>query len=391
MKTFKDEILFELERLEGKTGEDLLAILKKIKAYDYDGSLYQSVISKKYDPNWDDYKFFINALYDKYLNKTFEILEKENDSFLREEIRKFALGFTIIKDNLYIILARLADDESFLILWEESKKVLETETDYPVIATPIFCFLKLYGIEKYRERIRDFLLNSFEYSRKYALKNRKYDYLGDNLNSDIYLVISQGILSLNQEDREEFCDLVLSAYRFATERKRKYSMYQVSGYLAIYLTAFSRKIESKIFDKSIATIGKNYLENKFVFQTRYTKWYLERNGSEALEFLRNCECYDQLGYIAALLADLDYKNAKHILQEKKKKVQDMIVIEIFLEAIARLESQTSMPESQNRMIWMFESVSATQRTLGAGSDNVFLKRAQEKTNVEDWLQEADQE
>lgn len=29
MKTFKDEILFELERLEGKTGEDLLAILKK--------------------------------------------------------------------------------------------------------------------------------------------------------------------------------------------------------------------------------------------------------------------------------------------------------------------------------------------------------------------------
>ncbi|MGQ2846409.1 hypothetical protein ACT54H_00415, partial [Leptospira interrogans] len=196
MKTFKDEILFELERLEGKTGEDLLAILKKIKAYDYDGSLYQSVISKKYDPNWDDYKSFINALYDKYLNKTFEILEKENDSFLREEIRKFALGFTIIKDNLYIILARLADDESFLILWEESKKVLETETDYPVIATPIFCFLKLYAIEKYRERIRDFLLNSFEYSRKYALKNRKYDYLGDNLNSDIYLVISQGILSL---------------------------------------------------------------------------------------------------------------------------------------------------------------------------------------------------
>ncbi|EKQ82891.1 hypothetical protein LEP1GSC064_1917 [Leptospira kirschneri serovar Grippotyphosa str. Moskva] len=32
-----------------------------------------------------------------------------------------------------------------------------------------------------------------------------------------------------------------------------------------------------------------------------------------------------------------------------------------------------------------------KRALGAGSDNVFLKRAQEKTNVEDWLQEADQE
>ncbi|EKO15864.1 hypothetical protein [Leptospira kirschneri] len=31
-----------------------------------------------------------------------------------------------------------------------------------------------------------------------------------------------------------------------------------------------------------------------------------------------------------------------------------------------------------------------KRALGAGSDNVFLKRAQEKTNVEDWLQEADQ-
>lgn len=81
MENFKDEILFELERLEGKTDENPLAILKKIKAYDYDGSLYRSVISKKYDPNWDDYKSFINALYDKYLNKTFEILEKKTIRF----------------------------------------------------------------------------------------------------------------------------------------------------------------------------------------------------------------------------------------------------------------------------------------------------------------------
>lgn len=50
-----------------------------------------------------------------------------------------------------------------------------------------------------------------------------------------------------------------------------------------------------------------------------------------------------------------------------------------------------MPESQNRMIWMFENVSATQRILGASSDSVFLKKAQEKANVEDQLWEADQE
>lgn len=74
-----------------------------------------------------------------------------------------------------------------------------------------------------------------------------------------------------------------------------------------------------------------------------------------------------------------------------KAIKDPIVQEIFLEAITRLKSQTSMPESQNRMIWMFENVSATQRILGASSDNVFLKKAQEKANVENWLQEADQE
>ncbi|EMN02020.1 hypothetical protein LEP1GSC021_3268 [Leptospira noguchii str. 1993005606] len=74
-----------------------------------------------------------------------------------------------------------------------------------------------------------------------------------------------------------------------------------------------------------------------------------------------------------------------------KAIKDPIVLEIFLEAITRLKSQTSMPESQNRMIWMFENVSATQRILGASSDSVFLKKAQEKANVEDQLWEADQE
>ncbi|EMS86422.1 hypothetical protein [Leptospira noguchii] len=118
---------------------------------------------------------------------------------------------------------------------------------------------------------------------------------------------------------------------------------------------------------------------------------LEKNGSEALKFLKDCKFYDQLGYIAALFADLDYKDVLPVLEEKMKAIKDPIVQEIFLEAITRLKSQTSMPESQNRMIWMFGNVSATQRILGASSDSVFLKKAQEKANVEDQLWEADQE
>ncbi|UOG59592.1 hypothetical protein [Leptospira noguchii] len=389
MKSFKDEILFEIGELEKKRNKDPMIVLKKIKAYDY-GDLYHHKISKKYNPNWEDYNSFINDLYRKYLDAVFEILEK-NDNSLKEEIKNFAFGFTNIKDNLYIILSRLADDESFSILLEESWKILEIKTDYYVDAVPILCLLKLYGIEKYKKQIRDFLLNSFEYAREYALKNRKYEYLRDNLNSDIYLVISQGIFSLNKGDREEYSDLLLNAYRFASAEERSYSMNQVSGYIALYLTAFSRIIEIDVLDKSIAITGKNYQENKFVFQTRYAKWYLEKNGSEALKFLKDCKFYDQLGYIAALFADLDYKDVLPVLEEKMKAIKDPIVQEIFLEAITRLKSQTSMPESQNRMIWMFGNVSATQRILGASSDSVFLKKAQEKANVEDQLWEADQE
>ncbi|EMN02004.1 hypothetical protein LEP1GSC021_3270 [Leptospira noguchii str. 1993005606] len=201
MESFKDEILFEIGELEKNKTKDPMIVLKKIKAYDY-GDLYHHKISKKYNPNWEDYNSFINDLYRKYLDAVFEILEK-NDNSLKEEIRNFAFGFTNIKDNLYIILSRLADDESFSILLEESWKILEIKTDYYVDVVPILCLLKLYGIEKYKKQIRDFLLNSFEYAREYALKNRKYEYLRDNLNSDIYLVISQGIFSLNKGDREE--------------------------------------------------------------------------------------------------------------------------------------------------------------------------------------------
>ncbi|EMO88238.1 hypothetical protein LEP1GSC024_2527 [Leptospira noguchii str. 2001034031] len=87
----------------------------------------------------------------------------------------------------------------------------------------------------------------------------------------------------------------MNAYRFASAEERSYSMRQVSGYIALYLTAFSRIIEIDVLDKSIAITGKNYQENKFVFQTIYAKWYLEKNGSEALKFLKDCKFYDQLG------------------------------------------------------------------------------------------------
>lgn len=397
MQKYKEEILSEIKKTETELEKDPMIVLEKVKGYDY-GDLYHNQIKDKYKPDYNEYDKFINKLYTKYLDIVFESLKKTGESSLRERIREYALRFRIILNNspvlmdtCFIILARLRDDESFKILLAESEKILETETDEYVNNLPLICLLKLYEVEMYRKQIKDFLLGSYDHAREYALKNRKYDYLGDNLNSDIFLVISQGILSLGKEDREEFADTYFKAYQFACAKERDYSMHQVSGYMAIYLTAFSKLIDGGILDKCLSTTGKNYQENKFVFQTRYAKWYLEKNSSAAVDFLKENKCYDQLGYIAALISDLNYKIGLPILEEKLKEITVPVTVEIFLEAIDRLKSQQNAPDPEKRMIWLFGTVSATQRALGAGSDDIFLERAKKKTKIDDHVYETDDE
>lgn len=397
MENYKNAILPEIAKVEIKLREEPMVVLEKIKDYD-NGDLYRYV-TDKYAPDYNEYKKFIETLYAKYLDVVFELLSKTNDSLLRGKIREFALRFKIVmshaivlEDNFSIILSRLGDDESFEILMEESKKILEEKVDAFVNKAPLVYLLTFYEVEKYQKRIKEYLLSSYDYAREFALKNRIYDYQRDNLNADIYLVISQGIMSLKKEHREEFADLFFRAYEFASSKERRcYSMNQISGYMAIYITAFSKKIDISILDKCITITGRYYQDNKFVFQTRYAKWYLEKNSSAAIDFFKESKCYDQIGYIAALFADLDCKNGLPFLEEKIKEIADPVVTEIFLEAISRLKTQQHPPYSEERMIWMFESVSATQRALGADSDNIFLQRARVKAEIDSTVYETDDE
>lgn len=394
MNGYSEEIVFEIQKLEPKLKRNPMVVLKKIKEYDF-GKLYHNQINDKYNPKYQEYKTFIGGLYSKYLESALETMRKniesKDDYTLRGKIRDFALTFNDGDELKYVILTKLADDRSFEIILNECKNVLQTETDRHVNALPLQALLTFYELEKYTKLIHGFLLNSYEYTKLHALISKKYDYLKDNINSDIFLVVSQAITSLPEETRGKYYQVFCKAYEFASAKQLSYSMSQVSGYMAILSTAFAEKMDLAMLESSISITGKHYQENKFVFQTRYAKWYFENNCSEALVFIKKAKELDKIGYIAALLADLDCKESLPVLEDKLNLDIDPVSKEIFLEAIHRLKSQKGAPRQKDRMIWMFEGVSPTQRALGAASDNVFLKRAQEKNKLDDTVYETDEE
>ncbi len=392
MENYRNEILSEISKLKKKSEQNPLVILETIKSCDY-GDLFHSKIKEKFKPDHYEYQAFIDELYKEYIDLLFDVFDKDkSDSALtlRKNIREFALSFTKERWKCHI-LSRLADVTSFEFLLDKCKDVLQTETDAHVDKAPIVALAGLYRHERFKKQIGDFFRNAYEYARLYGLITKKYDYLKDNFNTAIYLVISLGIISMDSTDREEFADIYFDAYRFATLKDRGYSMYQVSGYMAVYLTMFTKKFKTNVLDYSISITGEHYQDNKFVFQTRYAKWYLENDCSSALSFLKSNKCYAELGYIAALLADLNCGNALPVLQNKIKEIDNPVTVEVFLEAISRLKSQNEKPELENRMIWMFESSSAGQRALGEVSDNVFLKRAKSKVKIDDNVYETDEE
>lgn len=85
---------------------------------------------------------------------------------------------------------------------------------------------------------------------------------------------------------------------------------------------------------------------------------------------------DRFKKFAAALADLNEQAAASVLREHLPEIKNEVVTEAFQEAIRRLENQSEPPTRADRMVHLFGTVTATERALGAESDNEFLKRAQ---------------
>ena len=160
---------------------------------------------------------------------------------------------------------------------------------------------------------------------------------------------------------------------------------------SIQLTSYVQSFNLDIIKKAIEVTGKNYKSNTYVHQTLYAKWVLEKNGKEALEYLQAEENKDWSSLPIIAIADLNYKEALPVLETMITEKQEPVVVEILLEGITRQKNQKTAPDTNDRMIWLNGNVSPNQRALGIESDNVFIKRAQQKQPVDATVYETDED
>lgn len=384
--TYQEEILADLKRVEKLDLDDPLFMLERIKKY-YFGYFYhkKNGINERYDPDYYEYKAYIEELFSEYIERYFKEMDGSEDRMLSGILANFACSFD---PKRYDLLVRLGVDRD---IYEDAQEALKTETDYPVNKEALIALAQCYKIESAQYKIKSFFSRVYKEAKEYALRIREHDYQGDNLNSDIYLGITQAIAILPAEVREELAEKVIEAYTFLSFPDRSYESNQTSGYVAIYLTLLKQQIDLSILEQAITETGEHYQENKFVLQTRYAKWLLEKNEEEALRYFEKNDPSNYMEYIVALLADLDSKAAIPLLKQRLELTKKPVFTEVLLEAISRLETQQKQPEPEERMVWLFETVSPTERALGAESDNIFIKRAQEKQEIDTNVYETDDE
>lgn len=389
--TYQNNLLQELSKSESEIAENPMVALAIIRSINGNEAFTESFIEDATNP-----------IYSEDLDTLFSSLDEIKNRSIRKLMRslstKFIGGNIRYYDTVYcsIILYKLNDKTAFNSLLKNAKKVLELRSGSETDVRPLTYLLKLYPDIRFRDKIKEFILSSFDFAKRCAYlrdPSNNFDRYPDNrLNKDTFLVISQAILTLSNQDREEFADLVFDAYRFAANEKCSYGLNQVSGYLAIHSTAYTKKNDIDSLLYGIKVSGKPYQDQRFVNQTLYAKWYIEKNTEEALTALKDSDSSFATNYAAAVLADLNCSKALPLLKKKMKKKYGNESIEVVKEAIHRLESQTAVPAQEDRMIWMFETMSPTMRALGFESDSQFYLRAiKEDPDFEDNLEERDSE
>ncbi len=385
--SYEQAILDDLEKHETSIPDDPLFILERIKKYDF-GYLYHKSggIRSQYDTEYYTYKKFIDQLYDQYLNRYYQLMEGHEDYFsLKRQIADFACSFNLKK---YDILVSIKDHDK---LMEDARETLQTDIDETVNYESIIGLAQCYEVEEAQYKIGQFFKHAFKESREYALRTREYDYLGDNLNGDIYTALTQGISYLPSSARKELQESVFEAYAFLSDHERSYACHQASGYMSLYLPNFEQKIDPEIINSAIDETGKHYPENKFVHQTLYTKWILENNGRDALRYLQDEDNKEWPTYAIIALTDLNYKDALPAIKKLHETNTDPIVHEVLEESIMRLSNQKTVPELSERMIWMNGVMSPTYRALTGENDNQFVARSKKKQEVDDSVYETDDE
>lgn len=280
--------------------------------------------------------------------------------------------------DLYVLLG---DEASFRKTLNSAIAQLQTEY-YDTKSASILALADFFMDARYKKEVQIFLVESFDKAREY-IDNQPLDYPGQNklYNAVAFSALLQAIAKTGDP---QFGETVVKELQFMTDRKRHYELHCETGKacLALAQMMYIQGIAA-VNDYLEGWIGESYEGEDFVMQARYTKWILESNGNDAMGFMRNPEHTKGLGYAAMALADLNYQQAAELLKSKETLIDNPVTQEIFIEAINRLRIQTCPPKPENRMIEMLGKLSDTELALGNDTDDVFIKRAINKTkNVE---------
>lgn len=380
---YRNTIAEELSSISNSQEFNVTSIFDKIYGYPY----------SDYTDNYYDFEQFIKEQSDIYFDLAINNYKKTLQPNLKKEIQDISLRDLYRR---YDVLIKLGDRDSFDIVLKNAADFLKGE-DYLYNhgiryedGQVLFDLIQAYYNSLYTEEVVSFFNQAFDFAKKYSKANKKWEYLSGDPDGTTLLVITQAISSLNKkEDREQFANVVFDIFTFCSLEEKRYELNQASGYIALLLTIYDKKIDFKVLDNAINITGKHFQNNTFVCQTRYSKWFLTYDGKGALSYVKSEE--NKKGFVFAIiaLADLNYQEALPFLESLLKEEKDPVSIEVIKEAIKRLNVQKTIPDIENRMIWLNGNLTPTQRALGAESKNIFVERAQQKIALDDNVYETD--
>ncbi|EKO77850.1 hypothetical protein LEP1GSC068_1937 [Leptospira sp. Fiocruz LV3954] len=236
----------------------------------------------------------------------------------------------------------MGDPESAQIVFDAVDKEFYIEVDYDVNSSCFDGLFELFSIPEYKERILNIVRTGFDRTIEAAD--------GGLVNHNIFNHLGRLCVRLNDENsvREIF-----KAFVFAGNPERNYGMNTVAAKLALYLTALNYQGPTDAIKDYVDYNSKSYGDDEFVVTAKYAYWWFQKNTAEALVFLNDPQKKESLGIVASLLADLNEKRALPVLQTRLKDLTNPVTMEVFKEAIHRLETQQDVPRNMDRMIWMF--------------------------------------
>jgi hypothetical protein len=174
-------------------------------------------------------------------------------------------------------------------------------------------------------------------------------------------------------DHPELRPVLHEMFRYTTDAEQDQEMIQLAGKVALAMAMTNDNDERTIIllQNFLNDYEWYYPGETWIMEVHYALWYLTEDSDGAQAYITNSDNKFGKSYAAAAIADLNITDAAPILADRLGMIANPVTEEAFIEAINRLEVQTSK-RIQQKMIWMFYEM--TDR-WGNVYGNQFVQRA----------------